>query len=470
MTLVDEGKLAESRSHFNRSLEQNPYYLLTRLPMARASLLLAQQAMQQGAAGAVEAKGYLDEARMHARHVLEAAPRFPIAEETLGRVESIAAIIERSFAPNGDPAVANAHWLEARNYLKQAIDHGAENAGDLYRMIARIESSLGDPAATERALLGAVQADQGRDNRSWELFLTFARESGNFGPMRDALYRMIDELQLAQRSGEDTGADEGLAIAFDWLAAVHLEGYQDITSAGDAYVASLNASPMRPATWSRFAGFAYEQNQVPRLKETILSIHDNLVDSEIESLPQVAAVHAVLTGGVPQLDQASRVLLAGVRTHPADNPLKPLEVYGWAARMLHETYQEAAEEGTAPCECALNLGIVSAGIQEYGVADRLFQVAHLCLTDERKAITAVHWADTMIRTGRVKEAVTLLEECETNFPTHVDTQWALAKALAQSGRHAESHAKYDLLLQSDGLSEEGQARLRAEKAALPPTD
>jgi len=467
MTLVDEGELAESRAHFNRSLEQNPYYLLTRLPMARASLLLAQQAMQQGADGVAQAKVYLDEARMHAQHFLDAAPRYPIAEETLGRVESIAAILERSFTPNGDPAVANAHWLAARNYLKQAIDHGAENAGDLYRMIARIESSLGDQAGTERALLGAVQADQGRDNRSWELFLAFARESGDFGPMRDALYRMIDELQLAQRDQENEEPVEGLAIAFDWLAAVQLEGYQDVASASEAYRASLNAGPMRPATWSRFAGFAYEHEQVATLKTFIQSNCTMLSAQEIEPLPQVAAVNAVLTGGVDQLDQASRVLLAGVRTHPADNPLQPQEVFGWAARMLHETYQEAAEAGSAPCESALNLGIVSAGIQEFGVADRLFQVAHVCLADERKAITAVHWADTMIRTGRLAEAVSLLEESEEDFPDHVDTQWALAKALGQSGRLEEARAKYDALLQSDALSDEGRARLQAERSALP---
>ena len=75
---------------FERALVLNPHYVLTHLPMARANLMLAQQAVSSKGAGADAAIEKLNLARIHAEAVLKIAPDFPSAIDVLGRIESIA--------------------------------------------------------------------------------------------------------------------------------------------------------------------------------------------------------------------------------------------------------------------------------------------------------------------------------------------------------------------------------------------
>ncbi|MCF6287041.1 MAG: tetratricopeptide repeat protein, partial [Candidatus Hydrogenedentes bacterium] len=156
-----------------------------------------------------------------------------------------------------------------------------------------------------------------------------------------------------------------------------------------------------------------------------------------------------------------------VRSHSPTNSLSTKDTFGWAVQILLDHYRDAEAADNAPCESALNLGIASAGIQEFGVANGLFQAAFDCLTDERKAIVAVHWADTMIRTGRGPKALALLEQAAQESPEHFDTRWAIARTLAQLGRPSEAREHYDALLALEDIAPDAKTRLQTERDALP---
>ena len=184
-------------------------------------------------------------------------------------------------------------------------------------------------------------------------------------------------------------------------------------------------------------------------------------------LPHVGAAHAVLVNGAEALDMASRTMVAVVRSHSPTDPMTAKDTYGWVARMLMDYYRSYVAAGNAPCESALNLGIVSAGIQELGVADGIFPAALACLTDERKAITVIHWADTLVRTNRAANALALLEKSAVEFPDHIDTQWAVARTLAQLGQFAKARERYDALIGKVGDDESAMNLLQTERDALP---
>jgi tetratricopeptide (TPR) repeat protein/O-antigen ligase len=468
ISYLDEGNARESRPHLLRALEKNPYYLLTRLPMARASLMLAQDALRKGAGGVAETTEYLDEARTHAYAMLDTAPNFSQGDELLGRVESIAAILERDFSPEPDIEAQEDHWKAARDHFKRAIDNGSENTGRLYRLLMRVEIGLGNRVGAERAILGAVQVGGENAGRAWKLFLDLARETEDFGGMRDALYRQIDDLRHVIAKEEGEVGSEALSIAFDWLAAVQIEGFEDFESALDAHRLAAMHGPQRPDTWSRLAAFAYAHNRIDVLEETVTNSCEELAAAGISPLPQVEAVHMLLGRNADGLNTASARLLLAIRSHSPSASLNAKDSYGWTVRLLLDNYRKAEQSGSASCESALNLGIAAKGIQEFGVADNLFEQAVDCLEGEGKSAAVVHWSDMMLLTGKAPQALTLLESTNEEFPDHLDIRWAMARTLARLGRLSEARALYEALIDTAGLAPDSRKKLRQELDTLPP--
>ena len=464
MTLLDEGHPTEAGPWFERALEKNPHYLLVHLPMARAGLMLAQQALTTpGEAARVAALGYLDDATRHANAVLAMSPNFSAADEILGRVESIAALVERDRAAEPDTSSEQAHWMAARQHLEAAIGNGAANPGELYRMLMRVEIGLNNPDGAEQALVRAIQAGQEDDNSTWALYFSLARQQNDFSGIRDALYRHIGTLLRE----ENTPQEARLSVAFDWLASVQQNGFNDATSALDAYRSAVLHGPLRPDAWSRFAGFAYEHRELPLLEETIKTSCAALEAAGTPPLPQVAIVNALLVDNDASLDDISRLLLATVRSQEPTQTARSNEIFGWAARMLLDHYRSLENDGSAPCETALNLGIVSATIQEFGVADGLFKHALECLDEAQKPLAAIHWSDTLMRTGRGAEALPLLEEALSKAPGQFELQWAMARTLSELKRMDEARKAYDALLAREEIDGATRTLLENERDGLP---
>lgn len=459
LVALERQRIKEALTEFERSLQLNPYYVLTHLPMAQANLMLAQQEASRKGGGAAPALARLDAARGHAEAVLKMAPGFPAAADVLGRIESIAAIIERDHGENPDPAIQAAHWKSARQYLHSAIDQGSNNAGELYRMLMQVELELGSVDGAEQALIGAIQVAP-EDARSWPAFVNFARKQKRFDRLRDVLYQQIDHLQKVAVPGESERNQ--LATAYSWLAVVLDEGFKDVQGVMDAYAGAVEFGPLRPELWSNFAAFAHKSDRQPDFNAALRDSCARVREQGATPLPQVEAVEAILSDPAAQLDQASRVLLAGVRSHPKNSELSVQAAYAWAAQSLQEAYDKLAAQGTAPCESALNLGVTAAGLNELALANTLFEKAMACLTDERRAAAAVHWADTLVRLGQNDKALALLEESEGQFPGNFDTRWAKARALVTMKRPAEAQTIYEALLKESEVTAEAREQLEAE--------
>ena len=465
MTYVDEGNPALSTPHFDRAVALNPHYLLARLPMAQASLVSAQESLREGVSGVETARGHLSDAREDANYLLEYSPNFPAAHTTLGRIESIAAIIERDFSTPADPEAVTAHWKSAREHLDRAIACGAKNAGELYCMLMHVAVGLNDLTSAEAALRGAVQANDNYLGRAWALYFNLAIETNNYAGMRDTLSRQVEVLQQQLNQVDDPATVEALVTTYSWLATLQTEGYQDVDRGLDALEQMLRLAPLRGDIWARYATLALENNKRDRLEQIIRDSSAALEASEEAPLPQVAAVNAVLDDD-DQFAQASRTILAAVRATSPNSQPNAKANYGWAVQWLLERYAALSAGDGAPCESALDLGIATVGIEDYGTATQLLERASECLQDERKAIARIHWADAMVRLGKAAEALPKLEASAIAFPDHLDTQWAIARTLATLGRLDDARSRYDALLAAPGLQTEVMKQLEAERDQL----
>ena len=123
-----------------------------------------------------------------------------------------------------------------------------------------------------------------------------------------------------------------LAEAWSWLAAVLDEGFGDAEGAADALARAVEAGPMRPDLWNRFATFTEKHQRRQDFDDILLASADALAERAETPLPQVEAVAMVLRDPAGQLDAASRVLLAALRAQPPQTrPLALMLGYGWAA-------------------------------------------------------------------------------------------------------------------------------------------
>ena len=461
---LDRNNFTGALAEFDRSLRSNPYHVLNHLSIARANLMLAQQDVAPRGEGAEAAVAHLNEARTHAEAVLVTAPGFPDAFEVLGRLEAIAAVVNREHAASPDPATQAAHWKNARHNLNLAIDQGPENAGELYRMLMQVELGLGNIDGAEAALLGAAQVAP-EEARTWTAFMNFARQQKRFDRMRDALREQTERLTAVETPSENEKSQ--LATAYGWLAAVLQEGFSDVEGASDAHSRAVEFGPQRPELWSAFAEFARLNQRQPDFDSTLREACARIREQGGAPLPQVEAVEAILADPAAKLDGASRVLLAGVRSHPNDSEIAIEVAYGWSALRLQEAYDALAAQGPAPCESALNLAITAASLNQLDLANSRFEKARDCLTDERRAALTVHWADTLLRLQQGDKALALLDGGEAQFPGNLEIRWAKARTLARLNRTGEALAIYDALVKDPELAPEAKAQLEIEIARIP---
>lgn len=447
--------------HFETALALNPHAFLNHLPAGRANLMLAQAAAREEG-GIPVAEDRLEAARENARAILETAPGLPSAHGLLGRVESIAAILKRDQPDRADEA--GAHWAAARDHFQEAIDGGARNPAEIYRMIMQVESARGDLDAAGQALAAAIQIAP-EDKSSWTAFYEFAKQHDRFDQYRGVLYRQIDMLLAIT---DPSAADRAeLAEAWSWLAAVLDEGIGDAEGAADALARAVEAGPMRPDLWNRFATFTEKHGRRLAFDETLLASADALAERAETPLPQVEAVAMVLRDPAGQIDPASRVLLAALRAQPPQTPpLALMLAYGWAASRVQEAYDQLQADGGAPCESALNLGIVAATLGGRDLAATLFERAHGCLEGEQRAACAVHWGDLLLRGGDAEGALERLREAEAEFPDHLEVQWSIARALAAAGNAEEARATFQRLLADPDLGPDAAGQIQRELQAL----
>ncbi len=445
--------------HFDRSLAINPNYIMTRLPMGHAKLMIAQRIMQTDNTNVAEALKTLDEATDHLNAMLAVCPAFADAHELLGRIASFsAAFVGLSNTPES-AARAQQYWKVAEDHLQKAIRFSIQKKAEYYRMLAKVRMALDNTDGAEQALVHAVEADA-TDTETWPLFLEFANKHKRYDRARNALVAQLRRLNDMEKPDKNA-----LGTVYLCLANVLENGFNDQEGVEKAYWGALENSPLRPEVWTNLARYAQDKNRGDFLKTSVAQTCGRLAVTDQKPLAYVAAVNGVLQKGAPELEHASAVVLSHIRAHKPTDPLSVEQAYGWAARLLLEVLQ-ASPDAEVGCGAYLNLGISFAGLERLDLADQLFVKTKSCIDPEREAFLALHWADTMVRQNRFEEAIALLREARDKHPDNLDGRWALARTLAKNGRIEEARVEYTALLQESALAPEGRSMLEREMKGL----
>jgi tetratricopeptide (TPR) repeat protein len=451
---MGQGDMEGAVKHLDAAVQCNPYYLMNYLPLARAKMLLAQRQLKDDPKQVDTPLRTLDEAAEEVEKVLKTAPTLPQAEDLLGRIYSISAVCLSAANRPEEADRVNRYWAESEEHLLKAIEYGATDQCDLYRMLAKVRIAEGKDEGAEEALVRAAQANPA-DQETWPFFLEFATSHKRYDRLRDTLYSQIDRMKEANPPNQDA-----LSTAYLWLASVLENGYDNLDAVENAYEGAVQYGARRPEIWTNFARFAYEKQRTDSLKKAVVQSCQRLEAEKEKALPQVAAVYAVLQQGPDALNKASTLLMSQFRAHPRNSPMTAGQTFGWAARIMLEVLSGAPPEKA--CEAYFNLGIISAGMEQLKMADQLFSRAMGCLPADQQPFLALHWADTLMRLDRSNEALALLKDAKNRYPENLDERWALARTLAKLGQYVEAREEYQALLDKPGLDPKGREMIEKE--------
>jgi predicted Zn-dependent protease len=455
-----------------RSLQINPYYILTHLPLGNTKLILAQQRlMEKDAEAAREALALVGEAEAHARAVLQVCPMYARAESLLARAASLAAALRTASPDLADQAAAVNDWRNAEEHLLRALELGAPTQGELYERLAGVRIALHDMNGAEAALVRGAQTAPDRPE-IWAAFLNFANRFGDYDRLRQTLYDQIARIQeegIAPRPGQTEqeaaqARDRALTDMNLMLANVLENSNGSLEDALAAYDSAIEHGGLRPEVWANYARFARARERWDDFTQDIRAAAEGAREQGAESLAQVTLAHRALVEGVPALEAVTALTLEQVRAYPLGAPLSVGEAWGWVVALLNDVF--STDPAGAGCTSSLNLGMLYAAIKMPEHAEALFQRTDACADDTQRPYLYAHWAQALGAQNRAAEAVSMLRDGVKRYPEAIDLRWAYARTLRASGLMDEARAQYDLLLQQAGLDPRGREMLEAERAAL----
>ncbi len=456
-----EEYLNRARARLQEALEVNPHAFMVYPFLAETEMKLAQLQMLQDPPNRQAASEWLDMAADDLEAMLEVCPVFAKAHELLGRV---ACDLAAYLTAEKDPERADeleAHWRNAEEHLLRAIEYELENQSEMWRTLAQVRIALNDTVGAEQALASAMDADP-TDMRTGPMFLNFAKKHDRFERVRNALYTQLHRL----RETDEPDA-EALSTAYLTLANVMENGYQDLDAADEAYLDAVESAPDAEVVWANLGRYAFQHDRLDLLRNAVAQASGQLAAEGKAPPGQVAAVNAVLQGGAEKLGDASALLMANVRNASGKKgAINPRQRFGWAARMLLQMLPDDPAMAPGQCKAYLNMAIVFAGLDRVQVADRLFRRAEQCLEGSERAFLSIHWADTLLRLGRMQEALDRLRAAREGHADNLDLRWALARTLVKAELVDEARSEYEALLERTDIAERGRAMLEQELAAL----
>lgn len=455
-----DGQMEAASARFAETLSLNPNHLMARIPLAEAQLQRVERMDRSDPEALREALALLEEAFQHGEAQRALCPEMAEASDVLGRAAALTA--ELLSAGEGRQARdrARGYWEQGREHLERAAgsNRSQRNRPAIYRNLARVCMSLKDWDGAEEALMRAARIDP-EDSETWPLFLEYANATRRFDRLRAALDERIDRLRRAPAPDTDT-----LATAQLFLASVMETGFQELDSAENAYAAAVHNAPRRPEVWTNLARFAFSAGRAEFLKAQVTRSCEALArrSPEVQPLPQVAAVNAVVTRGAEALENATLVLAGAVRSLPPERALTPAQTYGWAAYLLGETLQRSDPAAPGMCAAAFNLSMVFGGAGQLEPAEALLRLADTCLPEDMRTVLALQWADLRAMQGRYPEAVAGLDDALRADPGNLELRWSRARALYQQGREEDALAEYELLAAETELDAQSRDLLTKE--------
>lgn len=452
------GDLEGALTELQRMFTIDPDYFPARLTEGRYHILLAQQALAKNPKDIAKPLEHLDAAAEDAREVLRVCGHHPAARKMLGRAAAARAIAMTTADKVNGAKEAKPYWESAEKDLEEATRSAADEKDDMYRMLAQVKLALGKPNEAEMAFERAAKEDPAVP-ATWAQFLAFANGNRRYERIRNTLVAVTGRLSAEAEPRKDV-----LTLVRMCLANVHENGYADLDRAEKEYGEAAALTPLSPEVWSNFARFAFQYSRQASLKEALRQAQQTLVKEKTDIPPQLRVVFATLQGGPKALEEASSVLVAQVRSYPADSKISAQQAYEWTAHLLREAVElrPVEEQGIT----RLNLGIVYAQFKNFTLADQLFASAQGHLPGELVPKHAAMWSETLVELNRGADAITLIEPLRAQYATDFDLRHAYARALAKSGRMPEAREEYTKLLAEPDLGAEGRAVLQQEADAL----
>jgi len=448
--------------------EENPYYLLTRLPLAHAKMRKAQMFMRDHPDQVDEALAQMDQATEDLNRALEICPMLPEAHQLLGQIASVSAILVQRKGGDEAAAEAQAYWKTAEAHLEEAVKYKLEDIGEIYRMLSQVRVALNDLPGAEHALTDAVRRDP-FDMKLWPPFLDFVLKFARFDQARNVLSAQIRELEAVEprNDEEKVKRDTALTTARLFMANILENGYQDNAGALASYRQAATAQPARAEVWTNFARFAFQRGMVQELNAAVMQAVVDGGEKARETLPgSVLALDLYLRHGDGALLDASSVLVAAARSYkPGDSGLDAAGALGWAVDFLQDAAQRLPVADN--CLAVFNIAICRNAFQQYERALGLMQVLDECIPQEHAAAYALHYADTLAALKQYNDALVVLEKAVNVYPQDLELRWAMARNLARVNQPERAKGIYDQLLEESGLDFQGRRMLEAERAQLP---
>ena len=459
-----QGKPEEAASDFLRAVQKNPYYIPALSYLAQNSFNRAAPVLVNGnhdPSVVEKANSLLDGAADAANTALSLCASWPEADDILGRIDFVRATwLNASPAqPRNVYGSSQNLWQSATAHFERALANGLGQAKEPLRLLAQIGIALHQPAAAEKYLYRALDADP-NDTAVWATFWEYARTTGAYAQMRSALQRRI---QLLTPPKTDAAA-RALADTHSWMARLQQQGFKDTPKAADAYCRAVSTTPLREDLWNAYGSFALANGLESQFIECLRTqVAGQQPDAG--SLAQVAAVAAAISGDPQRLVQAASILTDLVRDNPDPNSLRNHGVT-WAAPIVLERVRAAAPAASSARAQAL-LGEVFQALGQFETAHGLLAASMPNLDPNERAAVATRLAGVLHSMRKTNESVRVLHDAMTQDPRNGQLQLHYARALARAGRYAEARLEYDTILKTYALGEETLRQVQQEIAALP---
>lgn len=293
----------DAARHFERALALNPYYVPTLARLAGTRLTQAEDALgPEGAAPAGDVTGLLDEALHYADRIGELCPVFALAEELKGRIACLRAKCLARRDPPADGVEVEEQWKQGEAHLERAIQLGARNHIELYRLLAQVRETLADPEGAEEAFVRAVQSNPD-DADLWEMFFSFAMRAEVSERIKNTLNTLIAHIVSLEPPRHDAVANGYIALARCFAET------KDLAGADDAIASAARYGTGQEGVWRAFAQYANEHDRLFLYERCLRDAVQQAAANGAPAEPALAIAHLLLAemyeGKTPPADAAA---------------------------------------------------------------------------------------------------------------------------------------------------------------------
>ncbi len=446
----------ESIAHFDRSLEINPYFIMTQLLLARTKHLIALKSMETHPDDIDTCLSLLDESVGHVEAMLGYCPMLPEGQDMLSSLSVVSAMRLAQDTSAGGADKRDAYWRRAEEHLLQAIHYRAPNQSELFKRLGDVRMATARAGEAGQAYVRAVTVEAD-DVSAWPDFFTFA-----LSQKRQDEFKNVVEGRIQSYASKTAPDPKVLSALHMWRAAIMEAGYKDVNEATRSFKKAADTAPHAVEVWINFGRYADRNDQLDALSKAFLKVCDAPA-GESESLPpSLAAVCAVVTAGDGALVQPLKQLLQTLRGPVPKRGLSRSEGFAWATLLAYNRVAYANPDTPGVCDARIELGIMLSMTNLLEKANTVFKLAGACARGPKLGIVAMHWADVLVRQKRYDHAIQLLVKACERLPQAIDIHLALARVYVAVGQPEKAHERIQDLLELEGISDAVKERLQSE--------